>query len=242
MKPFSCSADADFVVRTRTRTRTRASARQRRGRTGRGASLRRSALRTDSPAMLGLVARRRTRCVRCALYAQTTATSQSTKRAARAATSPALLGASEARPVLSTRAFAGPVVPHTGEPARAWSVGESRCCQSGRRYPPGAISGATSSAAAGSARASALRKLTRRSCLNEVSAANVVSSAARPRCEQRSAVGAQRRPPQHEPMAGTACRDALPVAGETAPADSKPASNAQACFMRRGSRETRWSH
>ena len=81
----------------------------------------------------------------------------------------------------------------------------------GRRYPAGAISGATRSAGQGSARASALRQLTRRKCLN---AANEVSSAARPRCEQRSAVGAQRRPPQHEPLPGAACRDALTLRTE----------------------------
>ena len=40
---------------------------------------------------------------------------------------------------------------------------------------------------------------------HEVSA---VSSAARPRTEHRSGVAAQRRPPQHEPLPGTACRDA----------------------------------
>ena len=38
--------------------------------------------------------------------------------------------------------------------------------------------------------------------------ANAASSAARPRAEQRSAVVAQRRPPQGEPAAGAACRDA----------------------------------
>ena len=216
--------------RRRPSSRSQASARQRRGRTGRGASLRRPVLRTGCPAMLGLVARRRTRCVRCALYAQTSATSQTTMRAARAATSPALLGASEARHGLSARAFAGAVV--------GSRVGAPRCCRSGRRYPPGAISGATSSAAPGSARASALRELTRRSCLNAVSAANVVSSAARPRCEQRSAVGAQRRPPQHEPLADTACRDALAAAREMSLAASKPTFNAQARFMCHGSR---WS-
>jgi hypothetical protein len=182
--------ESSFVVRVR----AQALARQRRGRTGRGASLRRSALRADCPAMLCLVARRRTRC---AHYAQTTATSQTTKLVAR-------------------------------------DAGAPRCGLSGGRYPPGAISGATTtklrrrvisakrllaganSAAPGSARASALRCLTRRSCLNAVSAANEVSSAARPRCEQRSAVGAQRRPPQHEPLAGTACRDALTVASKLA--------------------------
>ena len=55
---------------------------------------------------------------------------------------------------------------------------------------------------------SALRDLTRRSCLSAVSAANAASSATRPRAEYRSEVGAQRRPPQHEPPAGSAWRDA----------------------------------
>jgi len=37
---------------------------------------------------------------------------------------------------------------------------------------------------------------------------SVASSAARPRTEQRSEVGAQHRPPPYEPPAGSACRDA----------------------------------
>jgi len=49
---------------------------------------------------------------------------------------------------------------------------------------------------------SAPRDLSRRACL---SAANC---AARPRFEHRSGVGAQRRPPQHEPPPEAACRDA----------------------------------
>ena len=78
----------------------------------------------------------------------------------------------------------------------------------GRRCPAGAISAAASSAGPGSARAQpALRGLTRRRCLSAVSEANVASSATRPRAEQRSGVGAQRRPPQHEPLPGAACRD-----------------------------------
>ena len=49
-----------------------------------GLSLGRSALRADSAAVLGLGSRRETRCVHCVHYAQTVATSQSTKRASRA--------------------------------------------------------------------------------------------------------------------------------------------------------------
>ena len=44
-------------------------------------SRRRSSLRADCPAVLGLVARRRTRCASCARCAQTTAPSQFTRRA-----------------------------------------------------------------------------------------------------------------------------------------------------------------
>jgi len=86
---------------------------------------------------------------------------------------------------------------------------------------------------------SAHPKLTRRVCLSVVSAANAASLAARPQAEQVSpdsnspvdcsclangrshwagaackacAVGAKRRPPQHEPPAGAACRAAQDVA------------------------------
>ena len=55
----------------------------------------------------------------------------------------------------------------------------------------------------------ALRRLTRRICLSAVSAANVASYATRPRGEHRKAVGAKRRPLHHEPLPGSACRDAL---------------------------------
>ena len=55
---------------------------------------------------------------------------------------------------------------------------------------------------------SAQRRLTRRTCSSAVSAANAASCAARPQAEHRSAVGAQRRPPHHESLPGAACRDA----------------------------------
>jgi len=55
--------------------------------------MRRPPLREGSAAVLGLVARRETHFAHCVRCARTIATSQSTKRAARAATSPALLGA-----------------------------------------------------------------------------------------------------------------------------------------------------
>jgi len=144
--------------------------------------------------------RRRTHSATCGRCVRTASTSQKTMRAARAATSPALLGTSEARLRLPGRAFA--------EPAVARKASRTTGGLRGRRCPWGAISVATRSAASGSARESALRELTCRGCLNAVSAANGVSSAARPWREHRSGVGAQRRPPQHEPPAGSACRDA----------------------------------
>jgi len=163
--------------------------------------------RADSPAMLGPAACRRTRFVRCAHCAQTAAASQMTKRAARAATCPALLGASHARPAEPARAFAEPasVLGMPSRISRACSVVRLR----GRWSSAGAISAATSSAGSGSARAQrALRDLTHRGCLSAVSAANEASSAMRPRAEQRSGVDAQRRPPQCEPWRETACREA----------------------------------
>jgi len=164
-------------------------------------------MRADFPAMLGHAARRRTRFVRYAHCAQTAAASQMTKRAARAATCPALLGASHARPAEPARAFAEPasVLGTCSRIGRASSAVQLR----GRRSPAGAISAATSSAGPRSARAQrALRHLTHRGCLSAVSVANEASSAMRPRAEQRSGVDAQRRPPQCEPWPETACREA----------------------------------
>jgi hypothetical protein len=139
-------------------------------------------------------------------------------RAARAATSPALLGTSEARLRLPGRAFAEPMV--------ACIASRTTGGLRGRRCPLGAISGATRSAAPGSARASALRELTCRGCLNAVSAANEVSSAARPWREHRSGVGLQGRPPRHEPPAGSACRDARTLHERTSAKGRKRAAPA----------------
>ena len=143
--------------------------------------------------------RRGTHSVRCAHCVQPAATSQSTMRAARAATRPVLLGAAEARRRLPGPAFA--------EPLRVFATYANTGGGRGRRCPLGAMSGATRSAVPGSARASALRGLTCRSCLNGATAGRAVSSAARPWREHRSAVGLPGRPPQPEPPAGSACRD-----------------------------------
>jgi len=211
---------------------------QRRVRAGRGASLRRSALRVDCPAVLGLVARRSTHCVRCALSAQTNATSQLWKRAARAATSPVLLDDSQARRNLPARAFA--------DTLEVFGSNTNARGLRGKGCPPGAIWVATSSAGPGSARASAHQELTRRVCLSGVSAANEASSAARPRTEQRSAVDAKRRPPPHERPAGSPCRDAPTPSqssrsGRTA-TGRKQTLTAPQHSMRRVSVDARGSH
>ncbi len=115
----------------------------------------------------------------------------------RRATRPALLGAPQARCSLPGHAFAGCLVVRTEreEPSRrAVPAGGDLWSDEDRRQGVGARS--------------ALRRLTRRNCLSAVSAANAASSATRPLAENRSAVGAKRRPRNHEPPAGTAWRDA----------------------------------
>ena len=175
------------------------SARQRRARAGCCVSPRRSPLRCDCPAMLGLMARRRTHYAHCVRCVQTAAPSQMTKRAARAATSPALLGASEALRSLPGRAFAGPW--------RGFVGTRNRWCSRQAVLRAGAVCGGEKRRPGVGAR-SALRHLTRRPCLSAVSAANVASWATRHRAEHRSAVAAKRRPPQSARARGTACRDA----------------------------------
>ena len=196
---------------------------QRRGRAGCAAPRKRPPLRCGCPAMLGLVARRRTRCVRFALYARTTSTSQSTKRAARAATSPALLGASQARRSLPTHTFARSAVicacPRTtGASRQAVFDGGDLWGDEERRAPVGARS--------------ALRRLTRRSCLNEESEANVVSSSTRPETEHRSAVAAKRRPPQYEPPANAACREEQTTPMQSGPSRRTALGRKQSCATR----------
>ncbi|MEP6873030.1 MAG: hypothetical protein ABI887_01575, partial [Burkholderiales bacterium] len=114
------------------------------GRSGKGAcgqayALRWSGLRFASAALRCSVSwpRRRTRYVRFAHCAQTTATSQLLMRAARAATSPALLGAPQARSSLPTRAFA--------DTSAVFATNTTARGLRGKGCPLGAISVATSS-------------------------------------------------------------------------------------------------
>jgi len=168
--------------------------------------------------------RRSTQRAHCVRTVQTIATGQITKRAARAATSPGLagragrgrpavrkaqavprtacvpahlLGAAQARRGLPGHAFAGSAVvrPARKEPSRqAVPAGGDLWSDEDRRTGVGARS--------------ALRRLTRRNCLSATNEVSEASSATRPLAENRSAVGAVRRPRSHEPSAGTAWCDA----------------------------------
>ncbi len=145
-------------------------------------------------------------CAHCVRYVQTNATGQFTKRAARAATSPVLLGALQARRGLPEHAFAGNAVVRDAaeEPSRqVVSAGGDLWSDEDRRPGVGARS--------------ALRELTRLNCLSVTNEVSEASSATRPLAENRSAVGAKRRPRNHEPPAGTACRGAA-----TLPASESP--------------------
>jgi hypothetical protein len=173
---------------------TRSWSRQSRVRSGRSASVGRSVLRPTALRCAVLRPRRATRCVRFALYARTSAPRMLTKRAARAAASPALLGAPQARCGLSARAF-----------AEIWLA-------RGLFGPPNTTSAASRQAASGGGdfwgaeehspgvgARSALRELTRRACPNEANAVSVVSCATRPPGAHRRAVGRSTDRPSMSP-------------------------------------------
>jgi hypothetical protein len=188
---------------TRSRSMSESCVFEGRGRVAQGARVGRSARGADVPAMLGRPACRGTRCVRFAHFARTAAASMRMGRAARAAGHPALLGAPHARP-----AQPAPALP----PCAAFAGGPNECAYTpwlahgslrGCRRPSADAYEATSSAAPGLARALRAHPcLTRRSCPSAVSEANEASSAAQSRCEQRSAVGPQGRPPRPHPYSG----------------------------------------
>ena len=195
------------------------------GASGQAAARRCSGLRFATTALRcsDLWPRRKTRFVRCALCAQTVATSQMTIRAAREATGLALLGAPEARRSLPERAFAD---------AGLACFAKNKTSPSRQVLPGGGSFWGGEKRRARVGARSALRRLTRRNCLSAESEANEANFATRPQAEYRartqtvlrtvcawrgtgplararSEVGAQRRPPQHEPPPGSACRDAL---------------------------------
>ena len=163
------------------------------GAVGCGASLRRSPLRGDSPALLDLAARRGTLFAHFVRAVQTTATSQITKRAARAAASSPLLGAAEAHRSPQRRSRA--VAELACSKLRSNTMGTSREAVPGR----GDLCGGEKHRVGGGTR-SVLRQHARRSCLSGGRTAHAASSAALPRHEHHSAVGAQRPPAQCEPL------------------------------------------
>ncbi len=195
---------------------------QSRGRAACFASVRRSALRADFAVLLGLVARRGTRCVRCAHCAQTAATSQTTKRAGARGHEPCAArrrtgAAPAARPRLCQTALA---LYGEGNGARQASslpcsgASRARCPRSAFFLLRGsaplakpwagvrrrACAAASSAGFAGGAR-SALRQLTRRACLSAANAVSEASCATARKPEQHSAVGPQGRPPHRRAAA-----------------------------------------
>ena len=119
---------------------------------------------------------------------------------ARAAASPVLLGAPQARRGLSGHAFADTAVACSEFNAREESLRQA--------VPAGGDLWSDEDRRLGVGARSALRDLTRRSCLSATNEVSEASSATRPLAENHSAVGATRRPRKHEPLAGTAWRDA----------------------------------
>jgi hypothetical protein len=175
-----------------------------------GASMRRSALRADFPALLARPGRLRN------------SASRGQHRAAPAAC--ARTSINPRRPIALRRwATLGGLrcsAPHRRTHARPCPPlrGTARCprrsapaLQRGGWYPLGAICGSARSAAArvGAHRRCALRVLTRRRCLRAATVGRAASSAARPstRAPQRSP-RRRRGPTQYEPPAGTARRAA----------------------------------
>jgi len=115
-----------------------------------------------------------------------------------------LLGASQARRVLPGTGFAAALVAFDGKPpTRELAAGGTRQGRFVRRR------GAQPRGRRASARfVLILAAACLNAALNAAREARAVSFAARPRGEHRSAVDAKRRPPQHEPLAGAARRDA----------------------------------
>jgi hypothetical protein len=158
-------------------------------------------------------------------FVQTTATSQMLTRAAREAASPGLAGRAGPwgpavrkaqtvpRTVCVPAHLLGAPEARRGPPERAFAdgwclvfVGKEQPVAARQAMPGGGDFWGDEQRRPGVGARSAHPHLTRRGCLNGANEVSKVSSAARPQAEQRSAVAAQRRPPQHEPSPGAACR------------------------------------
>ena len=173
----------------------------------------------DCLPVLGLAACRRTHFACSAALHSNRRRQVSLRSALRArATRPVLLSASEAPSGLSGHAFAEAFWVFAGRANAAMFTGRALALRgkpstvAARQEVPGRgdfWGGEERSPEVG--RACAHQYLTRRGCLSAMSAANVASSAAPTsgRAPQRSR--RTRRPPQHEPLLGTACRAAQTV-------------------------------
>ena len=191
--------------------------RQRRVRAGRSASLRRSAGTPTALRCSVLRPRRRTRYAHFVRLRSNSGDESVLERAARGATSLPLLAAEEAPSELPGHAFAetfqffdgqaktlAPTEPAFALPAKTANGGRARQAVPGW----GDFWGGEERSIRVGAR-SALQHLTRRVCLNEVerSERSELCGATLRRAPQRSR--RTRRPPQHEPRPGAACRDPL---------------------------------
>ena len=167
------------------------------------------------------LARRITRCAPCGRYAQTICAKS--EHEARCARGPSALRSSA--PHRRAASCPGPALPQ-----RSWCLGENK--------PPCFASGGTRQGRflrrrgaqhQGRRAFSALRPHACRICLS-AARKRVASYAARPWGEHRSAVGPQGRPPQHEPLAGAARRDAPNGTGKRPLANSRYAPQPAAYF------------
>ncbi len=218
-------------------------ARQSRARAGGSASAGRSVLRTDCPAVLGLVAAshnslRSLRSLRSDRVRQV----RSTKRACARGPPDLCSSPPRRRRPCPVRAFREVQLRWCGiaTPLRGWP---SRQAVPGRGDLWGGR-GAQALAELG-ARSALRRSDSAAPCLSAANAANVASCAARPQAEHRRAVGAQRRPLHHEPLPGAACRDALNVPKEFSsqqPLCRQAASAITAHLTNRTQRQARRSH
>ncbi len=148
-------------------------------------------------AVLGLVARRTTRCAHCVRYAQTGCDKSVYEARCARGPSPVLLGARSALPL--------PGAPLRNQRWLPWNTTRGL---RGRRYPAGAICGAARSTGWGRrAQRASWADSPHLSERSERSERSELCGAAPGRAPQRSR--RKRRPLHHEPLPVAACRDAL---------------------------------
>jgi hypothetical protein len=189
-RPLCCLSTAGFGMHQ--------FARQSHSRAGPSAQMRRPPLRSGCPALLGFVAVAELAPLPLVVILKHAATSQSTKRAARAATNPAMLGAADARWALPGCGFV--------EPSAHYAGALRTSCLSGRRWDRCGltIGRGGEERSFGLGERSELREHTCR-CMFERSEQSERSEfSGRAQSEHRSGVAAKRRPPRREPTAGTA--------------------------------------